>query len=565
MDNEREPFVRTHHECPGCASSDGAATRVDGSVYCFVCDSNFDGDQAFEAQPAGEGFTVEASAQTSDPKQAAVQPQRPSGQVKTLKHRGLNDATILKMYRYEVAADGAELAHYCDTRGQWLGTKVRGTDKRFWWEGTPVTSGLYGAHLVPQPTAYNDTVVITEGEIDAITVRTATKLHSVSLPGGAGSVAKVLADEKSWDYLTSFDKVIVALDGDEQGLKAAELLCSSLCMSHRDVDVRMVSWPDGSKDASDVHTRENSKVLSDTIERAPAWRPSGVFNAAELAHLLDVPDDDGVPFPFEALQSMLRGLRRELITVTAGTGVGKSTLVRTLALSLIKEHGLRVGMIMLEESNKRTLKALIGMSAEKPLLMDSQCMSVEAQKRELAAISGMDNLWLYDLFGSSDAEGLLARMSWLAAGCKCDFIVLDHITMATTLNMNQQHLNERQIIDAITTEIRAKIVERTGTGVIMVAHPRKPSSGDHTFGTASLNLSDIRGSGGPAAMSDAVIGLEKMFDENGEQMRDVVKINVMKNRYTGETSPHAGSIFFNRATGCLEERHEDFAKISSDF
>lgn len=552
-DHEHE-FVETHVGCDLCGSTDGAATRSDGSSYCFSCEKS----SPAPAESDGTFVAISSPASTGRTQQAAVQSQRPKGQVQSLPDRGLSDLDVLRKYGYEIDADGNHLAHYTDTLGKWIGTKIRTKDKRFYWQGQAVTSGLYGRAVVPAATQYNDTVVITEGEIDAITIRAATKLHAVSLPGGAQSADKVLADEKSWQYLTSFSNVIVACDADEQGQRAAELLCSSLCMSHRDIDVKCVAWPEGRKDASDVYKGDNSRVLADLIDAAPSWRPSGIYNAAELEHLLDQPDDDGVPFPFAALQDLLRGLRRELITVTAGTGVGKSTLTRTLGLSLIKDHGLRVGMVMLEESNRRTLRALIGMSAKKPLVMDSKCMTIEQQKAELHEIAKDGNLWLYDHFGSTDAEGLLARMSWLAAGCKCDFIMLDHITMATTLGMNQQHLDERRIIDAICTDIRSKIVERTGTGVIMVAHTRKPSTGDHSSGTASLSLSDIRGSGAPAALSDAVIGLERASDENGDPIPNVVRVNIMKNRYTGETSHDAGSIFFNRETGCLEERHDQF-------
>ena len=51
-----------------------------------------------------------------------------------------------------------------------------------------------------------------------------------------------------------------------------------------------------------------------------------------------------------------------------------------------------------------------------PSPLISKCMTLDEQKDELRKISANDNLWLYDHFGSTDAEGLLARMSWLAAG-----------------------------------------------------------------------------------------------------------------------------------------------------
>lgn len=549
------PFVHTHHACPSCNSSDGASTRSDGSVFCFVCDKEVVASQATESSREEPWFNAPQTPHRSQ--QEKVPAQRPRGQVQQIPARQLDDLAALKKYEYEVDADGNHLAPYFDGMGRWVATKVRTPDKQFRWVGNGSAAGLFGSQIQPKPDAYHDTIVVCEGEIDAITVRS-TKMHAVSLPGGAGSVDTVLRDESIWSYLTQWPKVIVALDGDKPGREASERLCSQLCMSHRDLQVHQVSWPDGIKDANDMRMHRHLGELQDALKNAPAWRPSGIHNAAELISLLDEPDNDGVPYPFAAFD-MLKGMRQgELITVTAGTGVGKSTLTRTLALHLIQNHGLRVGMIMLEESNRRTIKALVGMSAGRPLLTDSQCMTVEEQKTELTKIAGLDSLWLYDHFGSTDAEGLLSRMSYLAAGCRCDWLILDHVTMATTLGLANQHHDERKIIDAVCTEIRSKICERAGTGVIMVAHTRKPSAGDHSSGTASLSLADIRGSGSPAALSDAVIGLEKVVGDDGDRVRDQVRVNIMKNRYTGETSSDAGMLFFNRQTGRLEEGGTDF-------
>ncbi len=549
-------FVATHHACPRCHSRDNASTRSNGSVWCFSCDKEVVGPSETESDRESAAFSWPSETQSSSqPK--ALSTQRPRGQVQRIPNRQLDDLAALKRYEYEVDADGNQLAPYYNALGEWVATKVRTPDKQFRWVGDGSAAGLFGAHLQPKPTAYHDTIVVCEGEIDAVTVH-ATKKHAVSLPGGAGSVDAILKNEAIWNYLTSWPKIIVALDGDEPGRAASERLCSQLSMSHRETQVFQVSWPDGCKDANDVRVKRHIGELNDALDNAPQWRPSGIYNAAELSHLLDELDDEGTPYPFAAFD-MLKGMRKgELITLTAGTGVGKSTLTRTLALHLIQNHGMRVGMIMLEESNVRTLRALVGMSAGKNLLADSRSMTIEEQKQELTKIAGLDSLWLYDHFGSTDAEGLLSRMSYLAAGCRCDWLILDHVTMATTLGLADQHASERLVIDAVCTDIRSKICARAGAGVIMVAHTRKPSAGDHSNGTASLSLSDIRGSGSPAALSDAVIGLEKVSSDVGDHKKDQVRVNIMKNRFSGETSNEAGYLYFNRTTGRLEEGGTDF-------
>ena len=64
-------------------------------------------------------------------------------------------------------------------------------------------------------------------------------------------------------------------------------------------------------------------------------------------------------YPFQGLQRMLHGIQLgTLVTITAGSGIGKSSFCRELATSLI-ETGERVGYLALEESNRRTALGLM--------------------------------------------------------------------------------------------------------------------------------------------------------------------------------------------------------------
>ena len=56
----------------------------------------------------------------------------------------------------------------------------------------------------------------------------------------------------------------------------------------------------------------------------------------------------------------------ELVTITAGSGIGKSSFCRELATSFL-QSGERVGYIALEESNRRTALGLMSSAVGKPL------------------------------------------------------------------------------------------------------------------------------------------------------------------------------------------------------
>ena len=154
------PFVHTHHACPSCNSSDGASTRSDGSVFCFVCDKEVVASQATES--SREEPWINAPQTSNRPQQEKVPAQRPRGQVQQIPARQLDDLAALKRYGYEVDADGNHLAPYFDGMGRWVATKVRTPDKQFRWVGTGsaaptvnefsvAAQSLAGAKLPPPP------------------------------------------------------------------------------------------------------------------------------------------------------------------------------------------------------------------------------------------------------------------------------------------------------------------------------------------------------------------------------------------------------------------------------
>ena len=68
---------------------------------------------------------------------------------------------------------------------------------------------------------------------------------------------------------------------------------------------------------------------------------------------------------------------------------------------------------------------------------------------------------LYDHFGSIESNNLLARIRYLAVAEQCDFVVLDHISIAVS-GMDEGY-DERKTIDKLMTQLRS-LVEETGVG-----------------------------------------------------------------------------------------------------
>ncbi len=110
-------------------------------------------------------------------------------------------------------------------------------------------------------------VVVTEGEIDALSVSQiqGNKWPVVSVPNGAQGAAKAVA--RNLDYLMGFEKVIFLFDNDDPGHKAAQE-CAALLPPGK---AYIGSLP--LKDANEMLVAGRGPEVVDAIWGAKAFRP----------------------------------------------------------------------------------------------------------------------------------------------------------------------------------------------------------------------------------------------------------------------------------------------------
>ena len=102
------------------------------------------------------------------------------------------------------------------------------------------------------------------------------------------------------------------------------------------------------------------------------------------------------------MNDMLHGIRYgELITITAGTGSGKTSFVRDLATHLCKQ-GETVGILELESNTKRTALGLMSSAVGKALHIGEHEES--ELKEAFDATLANWNVFLFDGFGSFDPD-----------------------------------------------------------------------------------------------------------------------------------------------------------------
>ena len=467
------------------------------------------------------------------------------GDCNALPKRKLTEETA-KKWRYKVAefnGRNVQCADVLDESGQLVAQKLRMPDKTFVWLGSKEkVTGLYGQWLWKDK---GKKVIITEGEIDAMTVSQLQdhKWPVVSLTDGAAGAHKCI--KKSLQWLTGFDQVVLMFDNDEAGQKAIEK-CVGLFPPGKVAVARLPL-----KDASDMLQAGRGAEVIQAIWNAKEWRPDSIQNASELWDEFIADDtEDSVDWPWAGVTAKLLGLRkRELVVLTAGSGIGKSSVCRETAHWLLK-MGYKVGYIALEESNKKTLQEMVSLELNRRLIRapkEGEGMIPEADLKEaFNSVVGGGNLYLYNHFGSLQSERLLSHMRFLVTSLGVDFLIFDHLSIL--VSGDDSIGDERRAIDVTMTKLRS-FVEETNVGMILVSHLKRPEGKGHEEGAAT-SLAQLRGSAAIAQLADAVIGLERNQQDALNANRTTLRI--LKNRYTGETGLACG-LLYDDATGRLTE------------
>ena len=522
--------LRTHQPCPDCGSHDALSVYAD-HTYCFSCQTR---------RPLGDG---EADRQDK--------PRVPKGllagvTMQDIHARKLTEATCRK-YGYGVAeyrGETVQVAPYYGRRGELLFQKLRTRNKEFrvLGESAPV---FFGQHLFTG----GRKLVVTEGEIDCLTVSQVqgNKYPVVSIPNGVSSAAACFKKNLAW--LLNFEEVIVMFDMDEPGREAVAKV-GGLLPPHR---LKVASLP--YKDANECLMQGEPDVIVKAIWQAEEYRPDGVVNAKELEDALFSKEADVVSYPFpwgDNLTRMTQGIRKgEMLLLTAGSGIGKSTAAREIAYHLKMKHGLKIGLVMLEENPKKTVRDLLSIHMERPLHLSWTDKTKAEAKARYGEVFGDGGFVLYDHFGSIEGAALMEKIRYLIVAEACDFVIFDHISIAVAA-LDDRGADERKAIDRLMTELRS-LVEETGAGLIIVSHLRKTDTKSVPFESGgAIGMDDLRGSGSLKQLPDTIIALERNQQADDESLKNTLKLRVLKCRFTGATGV-ADYVTFNKAKNRIED------------
>ena len=460
-------------------------------------------------------------------------------ETQALPKRGITEETCRK-FKYGIGEyydEPVQIATYCDPTGKPVAQKIRFKDKSFKFIGDTKAAGLYGQHLWG---AGGPKLVITEGEIDCLSMAQlqGLKFATVSISTGAAGAKRCIANQLEW--VESFDRVVLMFDQDEAGRKAADEVAQLLSVGKAHIATLPL------KDINEMLLAGKGDEAINAMWSAKSYRPDGIIAGTDMwDKIIEEEDNITVEYPYQGLNDKTLGIRRgELVTITAGSGVGKTQICREIAYHLLNE-GQTIGYIALEENTKRTALGLMGLDVNIPLHIDKEGISHAVLKSAYDNTVGSGRVYLYDHFGSLATDNLLNKVRYLSKGCGVGWIILDHLSIVVS---GVDDGDERKAIDVIMTKLRS-LCEETGIGLILVSHLKKPSGDKGWEDGLQISLNSLRGSAGIAQLSDICIGVER--NQQGDNP-DVSTIRVLKNRFTGDTG--IGTyLHYDKETGRMNE------------
>ena len=527
LDTHEESEFIQHEPCPECGSRDNLARYDDGHAFCFGCN--------YREKAGGEQKPV---TKKGDKHMDFVE-----GEATTLSARGISLDTCRK-WDYcigEVAGQPVQIANYKDASGQRVAQKIRFRNKDFHTRGDIKEAGLYGQHLW---SGKGKKAIVCEGEIDALSVSQSqgNKWPVYSVPNGSAGASKAV--RRSIELLNGYEEVIFCFDSDDAGIRASRE-CAQVLPPGK---AKIAKLP--LKDANDMLVKGRVRELIDCIWQAKVYRPDGIVNGKDLWDIVSAEDSmSSCEYPYEGVNKKTLGMRRgEIVTITAGAGIGKSQVCREMANHMLNQEET-IGYIALEESNKRTGLGFMGLYLNKPLHLGNVEVEDKDFKEAFDNTLNTGRIYMYDHWGSLEGDNLLNKIRYMVTACGCSFIILDHISIVVS---GIEEGDERRTIDNLMTKLRG-LVEEVNCGLILVSHLKRPQGNKGHEDGAQTSMAQLRGSASIGQLSDIVIGCER--DQQGDDP-DRTTVRVLKNRWTGETGV-ACELDYDRKTGRLTEVPKD--------
>jgi twinkle protein len=510
-------WAKTGQPCPCGKSSDAYAIDTNGNGFCFRggCSKFFRAGK--EEEPDKSKFLMKPYA-----------------------HRGITEKTFAKFgvlvkwyedkpfevgFRYPNGSFKLRPVEYKSFRTQ-NGTEPGSEFKE---------AALYGKNVFDKSS--KRVITITEGEYDALSVfqMIGEETAAVSVRGASSAKSDC---RKDYEYLNSFDKIVINFDNDEPGQSAAKQVASLF-------DFKKVFnlILDKHKDANGYLKAGEIKEYFNAWKSVKRYTPDNILSTwSDFEEAIKKNKEQKIgDYPFEQLQSMLHGIHAgEVIVIKGDEGIGKTEIFRAMQNHFLKTTKIPLGIIHLEEDNGTTLRGIASYYAKDGSLHPDAMITDEEVLDNVKKATENDEsrIFLHSSFDVEDETAFTDNVRFLVAGCGCKAIFLDHISWLATGGMGE---DERLKLDRISQRLKL-LAKELGFAMIEIAHVNDDGK--------------TRGSRNITKVANTVIHLSRDKTNASDDERNKMFIMVEKARLPGAKEGPAGYALYNEEFLMLMDPHE---------
>lgn len=374
-------------------------------------------------------------------------------------------------------------------RGEWVNVKYRDGKKNF-----KLTKGAELIIFNHDGISGQNRVIITEGEIDAMSVYEAGFYTVCSVPNGASKGNQRLEFlDNSWSAFTDAEEILIATDNDAAGHALKNELIRRLGRE-RCLDVQ---YPDDCKDFNEVLVNHGPAKVWECIRAAKKLPLEGIIRLHEFESELDSVFTVGYPsgaevgyYDFDCLLNFSPG---QLTTVTGIPNSGKSGFVDQLTILLASRHEWRWGICSFE--NQPVTKHASNLSAcyvGKPFHKRHDRVKMSAEEYAAAKRFLNDHFFWFKMKDEDlSIDGIISRAKQLVKTHGIKGLLID------PYNYIDHKLSKHQAETSYISELLSKICmfsKDYDVHTILVAHPTKVNKDKENKDYLVPNLYMISGS-----------------------------------------------------------------------
>tara|TARA_Y100000114_G_scaffold148925_1_gene162499 strand:+ start:1 stop:1368 length:1368 start_codon:yes stop_codon:yes gene_type:complete len=443
-------------------------------------------------------------------------------------------------------------------KGQEYAYKIRAIkDKGFACNGAPQT--FFNLENIDQS---HGTLVICEGEMDALAFTEAGVKNAVSVPNGA--VMKVVdgkIDPKEdnkfkflWaakDIIKKLKRVVIATDNDDAGQAMAEEVARRLGKDK----CWKIDFPDPCKDANDVLITFGKDALKDVFKEAKPWPVAGLYDAEHFFNELDDIYSNGFAkgesTGYQSVDELYSIVSGQLTVVTGHPSSGKSEFIDQIMVNMAEKSRWKFAICSFENEPRLHIAKLISKHIRRPFF-EGMSQRVDRDQLERGKKFVQSNFsFLYQADGSlSSVDSIIDRLKVAVMRHGIRGAVIDPYNYI----QREKDVSETEFVSHVLTKLRV-FAQAHGIHLWFVAHPAKMPR-DQSGTVPAPKGYDISGSAAWFAKADVGITVHRP----DPTLSSISEIHVWKCRFSWVGKQGQTDLDFDIPTATYHE----LVKISHD-